>query len=248
MLKFIPFVVWLACALPASAGGISPADPASSPTEGSASAHEAAKFSGFYAGVGLGFTRMDDPQRNYNTFDGGYAGGILNGWEAALGDHSTQISIIVGHDWAFGNLITGLEARYLRHNLDDTAIETLNGEPDPSFTSRMQSSSSRQILARAGYVLGDTALGYIVAGKNYTQYKRTYFGLTSGEDVFSGTDTGTMIGMGYERVINDRWNLRGEISRINFDREINTVVNAYAEDAVHDARQDSLSISLIRRF
>ena len=141
-----------------------------------------------------------------------------------------------------------MEARYLRHNLDDTAIETLDGVPDPTYTTRTQSSSSRQILARAGYFFGDTALGYIVAGKSYTQYTRTYFGLGWGEDVLSGTDTGIMLGIGYERVLNDRWNLRGEISRVNFDKEINTVVNAYQEDAVHDTRQDSLSITVIRRF
>lgn len=248
MRKLIALLSAAMLVTPAFAGGITSTEPHAINETVSASASEIPDLSGFYIGLGLGLTDIDDPQRNYSTSQGGYAGGILNGWEAALKDRSAQVSITLGHSWTFGRMIAGLEARYVRQRLDDTAFETYNGIVDTDYTSRYKSQSSRQILARLGRVFGDAAVGYIVAGKAYTQYQRTYTLLGILEDVASNTDTGVLLGIGYERFLNDTWSVRGEISRINYDREINTVVNAYREDAVHEATQNNISLSLMHHF
>lgn len=211
---------------------------------------QAQNFTGPYVSVGLGSSQITDPQVNYSVSQGGYAGGIPNGWAALLRERGGSASVALGYDAELAGFIIGVQGRVERRNLNVVDVETQFGVPVPSWLTRYESDLSRQVNLRLGRVFGDRALGYVSLGRASTEYTRTYTHTNGGEDVFHGTEAGRVIGIGYEIDWTGNWNFAVDVRRTTYETTVNTVVNAYPqpEDAAHDAIENSISFMLVRRF
>lgn len=200
---------------------------------------------------GPGVTQVTDLQENYSILTGGYAAGVPNEWGALLRARSASGSVAIGYDTEIFGVILGLQARLERRNLDDLQVETYQGVPHGQWLTRYESRISRHVSLRLGRVLQERAMAYVSLGRVSSDYTRSYIDLGGFEDVFTGTDTGNSIGLGYEIGLRENWNLAVDVRRVVHDRTVQSVLNAYpngGEDAAHDAVETGISFMVVRRF
>ena len=191
----------LATALPflatqalASGPGPLPYEP-QPPTFGGYQAPAVASWSGFYAGVSLGYACCGRDRVQLAPAPPGVIG-TMHEAGAIAGGH-------FGRDWQRGNFVAGVEASLSFGDIGD------------SLTSGTASSSVSinpvaEVRGRLGRVRGDGLL-YVTGGLAAARvdYAAADTGVPS--DIRSSfTTPGVSVGFGYEQMISQNWSLRGE--------------------------------------
>lgn len=210
----------------------------------------AGDFDGAYVGFGFGTSAITDNQTNYSALTGGYASGEPNGWGATLADRGGLVSISGGYTWSMSGFLVGIDARIDRRKFDVVEFEALNGVADEDYTTSYRSDSSRQLSVRLGKMVHEDSMAYIKLGRAWSDYSRTYTHRTINivEETVSGTDTGKVFGLGMEFNWAADWNVNVDVSRIVYDPSVATLTDVYAEDSVHDIRENIVTVMIVRRF
>jgi len=164
-------------------------------------------FSGFYAGVNIGFgglgfnaTDLDDdlfsaPGNENNAFGNAFNGGVQ-----------------IGYNYAVDNMVYGIEADIQASGFDESSEQKVDGH----FVSSEWNWFST-IRGRVGFTSGDT-LFYGTAGLAIVDYSLCAFQNGPGCAVptdpstaaVSETKVGYTIGAGVETKLSDHWSLKGE--------------------------------------
>lgn len=216
---------------------------------GLADVAHAGDFDGPYVAFGIGSADVTDSQTNYETFLGGFASGVPNGWTAILNDRGSVAAFSAGFSWTLGGFLVGVEGRVERRRLDVTSFELDNGVPSTDYTTRYVSDRSKQVSLRVGKVVQPNYMAYFRVGRAWSNYTRTYQSLVNVQEEFvSGNDTGNVFGIGIEFAWLDDWNVNVDLSKTVYDRSVTTVTSVYQEDAVHELNGNAITFMLVKRF
>jgi opacity protein-like surface antigen len=213
---------------------------------GSAAQADTRQWQGYWVGLGYGSGQITDPHIEY---DAGTRN--PNGFAGVNTDQSPLLTLIIGHNWRSDKMLIGLETRVQRRAYEDRAFQTYNDQINLGFAGEYSSTLSTQLIARLGRLVSERTLVYAAAGVVQTNYTRVYetVGVPPRRDVFVDSERGRLLGLGYERALNENWRLRGEISRIWYNETTHTPTVAWSGlDDMHHATENNVSLVLIRRF
>lgn len=174
-------------------------------------------WSGAYAGAGLTYGRM-----------GMDTNGATPSYPDATGFGG---SVIAGYNWQNGSMVYGGEVALdfsSRDGSNDCGVG--GGATCDSFANHQAS-----IRGRVGYAM-DQSLMFMTVG--YGSDSRSVNGSFGGD---GARFTGPMIGVGYERMVNNDWSVRGDLEHYFYgDEDLNGVAT--------DGDSSMVRFSLIRRF
>jgi outer membrane immunogenic protein len=150
-------------------------------------AYVAVNWSGFYAGVNVGYGGAADDSSSVLSPSGGFGGGQI------------------GYNWqgVFGlgpNVVLGIEADLQGSGLEDSA-----------FFAKSSLNWFGTVRGRIGYAFGPT-LVYATGGFAFGEVENTVVPLRVTE-----TQTGYVIGAGVEYKLNPAWSVKGEYQFISLD-------------------------------
>lgn len=164
-------------------------------TAGAARAQDAA-FQGAHISAGVSYADSSVDQPLYN------GTGRLKASETGTG-----YRLAAGYDWRMGDFVVGGElgtrfgAWTVKNRVGTNTVEAASGAWDYS--------------ARAGVVMGDSALIYARLGGARTRMRQSVTPTAGGSTTRSTkTADGLLYGAGVEYALGDRWALRGEYSRV----------------------------------
>lgn len=187
-----------AVALPAFAGG--PVVPAPEPVVAPAPA----SFAGAYAGADLGYAFGGQDRVGANPIDRDVG-------EIELG--GALLSLHGGYRWQQpgSRVVYGVEAMATAADVDDEVSED-------GFDSSADLKWTASLRGTLGYAVRPDTLVYGFAG--YTVGKADYTVRGAGDAVNEDLDLdGYVVGLGMERMITDKWSVRGEYEYTNFGKE-----------------------------
>lgn len=195
-------------------------------------------WSGFYAGVGIGFGAM---QTDYNVYDINrtYPGGLVNysdRFRRNIGGEGVLGTVQLGYDYQFPatRWLIGAFIDYDWENMSGSNYEehrsSLFGTIRPTLTSKVSLEDQWTVGGRVGFLTSPDLLVYGVLGYTQAQVKAwTYGDVTPFLDPdnglpipgLSGTATldGIMVGAGFETHLKDNWFLKLEYRYSQFGGE-----------------------------
>lgn len=186
----------LAAAAPAHAGG--PVNPVSEvEIIAPAAIAPPTPFAGGYVGAGLGYA-----------FSGDDRVGIRPG-DTVAGDLELSGAIAdihAGYRWQPGVFVWGVELGVEGGNVEDS---------DGGSSTEMKYGVT--LRGMSGWTPNDTTLIYGFAGVAHGKFDYT----VGGDMNFNGetSETGYVVGFGVERLLNDRWSIRGEYQYADFGKK-----------------------------
>lgn len=204
------------------------------------------QFEGFYAGIGVGRGVIEDPYYELSRRTG-----LPNGWSGQHDDQSNTFTLSFGRNWNFDQYVIGLEGRLQRRSFSDHSYQIDNtGNVDTDNFTTYESDLSKQVLVRLGRLLDVDHLAYVAIGRVQTDYRRSYTTrLGAGaSDTISGMDHGTILGVGFERMIGANLSFRGELTHVRYDQTVNNPTAWPNINNYHDAKESAVMLSLIRHF
>lgn len=212
---------------------------------GSEATTDRADWSGFYIGFGAEYGGLTDSSGEY------VAGtNVSNGFSGRNSDTSVGINLHLGYNVEVGNFVLGVEGRLRHGTTEDKDFQIVSGARTPDFSTSYASDRSWQIVARSGVRVGQDGLAYVALGRASANVTRGYYSSSNpAGEVFSGTDRGTIIGLGYERMMAESWSMRIEVSHIRYEQVTHTPAAVWSGlDDTHRARATSVSLSLSKHF
>ena len=154
-------------------------------------------WSGFYAGVQLGYQWGDDHTEEFIT-----ATGLPSGFDQDFDPEGVVGGIHAGYNFQTGSIVWGIEADLEASDFDGGY--TLANGNGTDFDSNWQGS----VRARVGLPVG-SALIYATGGLAVAELEYAYFTPVLSED-FSSTEVGWTAGGGAEWMFNPSWTTRIE--------------------------------------
>lgn len=196
-------------------------------------------------GLGAEYGRLADRSDEY-------VGGTItsNGFSGLNVDTPTAVSLHLGYNVEVKDFVLGVEAKLRKGTAENKDFQLLSGLRTPDFSTSYDSDTSWQIVGRAGVRVGTRGLAYAALGLAGAKVTRGYYSSSAPDgEFFSGTDTGTVIGLGYGHMMSGQWSMRVEVTRIEYNRVTHTPVAAWSSlDDTHRAQSTSLSLSITRHF
>jgi opacity protein-like surface antigen len=206
-------------------------------------------WQGPYVGLGYADSKLaDDHTETYQ--------GVQNGFTGDTSIIKKTPSIFIGHNWVYEkNILSGLEFSIEKRNFFKDDYQKINGVYSSFPTSLKSKGYGYSLKGRVGEIINEQrTLIYVTGGIVQIPIERKFCTTScySGSriDTFKRNERGLILGFGLEH------KLQGDIS-FKFDyehRDYSTpdfaTVNAYGADflELHDTREDSFKVSLIKSF
>jgi outer membrane immunogenic protein len=190
-------------------------------------------WTGFYVGLGAGGRWVQSDVTTTAVTVGG-APGILNGPPTqSFSTNSFRLSPYIGYDWQLApQWVVGIEGEWGFANKSST-VRGMPWSPgfansgDPRDTLALKTTWDASVLARAGYLITPTILGYVTAGPSWLHYSTTSTCLVSAGSCFAGAFTpnvitnstsklGWTLGAGIEAMLGAGWYARAEYRYADF--------------------------------
>lgn len=149
------------------------------------------------------------------------------------------ISGIVGHNWQRNNTVFGAELQVGTASIDGT-------DPcfNPAWTCDSEVKGLASLRGRIGYAQ-DRNLVFLSLGAAAGRVKQMTTDAGGTQFPHTKTLNGGMISIGYERAMNNGWNLRAEIEHYDFSKEDFNLDTVYPDV---DVDVNVFSIGFLRRF
>lgn len=188
-------------------------------------------WSGAYAGITAGYSKGDYNVRNAplhtmpgSSFFGAYGGAVANS-QPEFEVKGEDYGLTGGFNMQSGNIVYGVEGDVAVSKANDALV--IHDRPAPGsgqFDTRLEGDIdyTATLRARLGYAVGPVLL-YGTAGgammrasvdRSYTNAAGSQIADKDGETYF-----GLAYGGGAEWALNDRWSIKGEYLRTDFQRE-----------------------------
>jgi len=208
-----------------AAGAAAAADlPARGPAPAPAPVFVAAGWTGFYAGLNVGYGCCGDDQM-------GVRGPVTfgNGWfnEGQLAPKGIFGGVQLGYNWQRGNLVYGLEADFQVSGMKRSATSLASvadvgsGVVDIFGNNKVQWFGS--VRPRVGFLVSPNTLLYGTGGLGVMNSKYSVFGIDAaginGLMASNSTKIGWVLGAGIEHKFNANWSAKLEYQYHNYGRK-----------------------------